>query len=93
MIRSGGGGAPTIHPIVAGLLAAASGYVVLSAALATDAARHEIKKIALEEHFNAVGFEDYSKAFVKHIDSADARELMARLHDFDAQRLEEVFGA
>ena len=39
-----------------------------------------IKKIALEEHFNAVGFEDYSKAFVKHIDSADARELMARLH-------------
>lgn len=47
-----------------------------------------IKKIALEEHFNAVGFEDYSKAFVKHIDSADARELMARLHDFDAQRLE-----
>lgn len=47
-----------------------------------------IKKIALEEHFNAVGFEDYSKAFVKHIDSADARELMARLQDFDAQRLE-----
>nr|WP_275694120.1 amidohydrolase family protein [Alcaligenes ammonioxydans] len=42
----------------------------------------------MEEHFNAVGFEDYSKAFVKHIDSADARELMARLQDFDAQRLE-----
>ncbi len=45
------------------------------------------RKIAFEEHFSAVGFDDYSRAFVKHIESQSGNELKARLSDFDDLRL------
>ncbi len=49
-----------------------------------------IRKIALEEHFMAPGFENYSKAFTKHMD-ADARSYLAsRLGDFDDMRIAEM---
>src|SRR5690606_680254 len=50
----------------------------------------QIKKIAIEEHFNAVGFEDYSKSFVALIDNANAQELQKKLTDFDELRLAEM---
>ena len=49
-----------------------------------------IRKIAFEEHFSAVGFEAYSKAFVGQIDPAAAAQLNARLADFDAMRLQDM---
>lgn len=50
----------------------------------------KIKKIAIEEHFNGVGFEDYSKAFVNLIDSEDARVIQEKLADIDELRLREM---
>lgn len=50
----------------------------------------KIKKIAIEEHFNAVGFEEYSKAFVSLIDKEEARTLGEKLVDFDTLRLAEM---
>ena len=47
-----------------------------------------MRKIAFEEHFSAVGFDDYSKAFVKHISTQGSSELNARLADFDDTRIE-----
>lgn len=46
------------------------------------------RKIAFEEHFSAVGFDDYSKAFVKHINTQASSELNARLADFDDTRIQ-----
>ncbi len=49
-----------------------------------------IRKIALEEHFSAPGFEAYSKSFTQHIDSAAAADIAARLIDFGELRLAEM---
>lgn len=49
-----------------------------------------MKKIAIEEHFNGVGFEEYSKAFVSLIDKEEAQALGEKLADFDALRLQEM---
>jgi len=51
---------------------------------------NRIRKIALEEHFTAPGFERYSKVFTKLMDSASQTQLAARLADFDDQRLAEM---
>lgn len=48
------------------------------------------RKIALEEHFMAPGFERYSKSFLQHIDKATYAELASRLADFDELRLAEM---
>ncbi len=47
-----------------------------------------VRKIAFEEHYTAVGFGDYSQAFVQHLDPATAAGLGAQLTDFGAGRLE-----
>lgn len=47
-----------------------------------------VRKIAFEEHYTAVGFGDYSRAFVQHLDPATAAELGARLTDFGQDRLD-----
>ena len=52
-----------------------------------------IRKIALEEHFTAPGFERYSKVFTKLMDSATLAQLSARLNDFDDMRLAEMDAA
>lgn len=52
--------------------------------------RTRIRKIALEEHFSAPGFQEYSKSFTQHIDSATLAELGARLTDFDEVRIAEM---
>src|ERR1700743_2692968 len=49
-----------------------------------------IRKIALEEHFSAPGFGEYSKAFTQHIDAALLADLRARLTDFNDIRLAEM---
>jgi len=49
-----------------------------------------IRKIALEEHFMAPGFERYSKSFLQHIDRATFDELARRLADIDELRLAEM---
>jgi len=49
-----------------------------------------IRKIALEEHFMAPGFERYSKTFLQHIDKATYAELASRLADFDELRLTQM---
>lgn len=49
-----------------------------------------VRKIAFEEHFNAVGFENYSKAFVSLIDPEVAADLGRRLADFDEGRIREM---
>lgn len=49
-----------------------------------------IRKIALEEHYMAPGFERYSKGFLQHIAPAVQAELSRRLTDFDALRLAEM---
>jgi len=49
-----------------------------------------IRKIALEEHFSAPGFQVYSKSFTQYIDAAVLAELGARLTDFDELRLAEM---
>lgn len=52
-----------------------------------------IRKIALEEHFMAPGFQEYSKVFLKDIDEASQRELAKKLGDFDEIRLREMDSA
>lgn len=49
-----------------------------------------IRKIALEEHFMAPGFEAYSKTFTKHMDASAQSELASRLGDFGDLRLAEM---
>jgi 2,3-dihydroxybenzoate decarboxylase len=49
-----------------------------------------IRKIALEEHFMAPGFEEYSQVFTRHMDSAAQSDLSSRLTDFDDLRLGEM---
>ncbi|MDH2384291.1 amidohydrolase family protein [Bradyrhizobium sp. CER78] len=49
-----------------------------------------IRKIALEEHFMVPGFEEYSKVFTKHMDSAAQSRLSSQLKDFDDLRLDEM---
>lgn len=51
---------------------------------------NRIRKIALEEHFSAPGFHEYSKSFTQHIDAAVRADLGARLTDFDELRLMEM---
>jgi 2,3-dihydroxybenzoate decarboxylase len=47
-----------------------------------------VRKIALEEHFLSPGFEDYWGPTVKGVDPKHAANLLARLTDFGAMRLE-----
>jgi 2,3-dihydroxybenzoate decarboxylase len=49
-----------------------------------------IQKIALEEHFMAPGFEEYSKVFLNNIDEASRQALTRKLGDFDDIRLQEM---
>jgi 2,3-dihydroxybenzoate decarboxylase len=49
-----------------------------------------IRKIALEEHFTAPGFDTYSKVFTKLMDPASQARLAAQLSDFDELRLGEM---
>ncbi|SAL85683.1 amidohydrolase 2 [Caballeronia arvi] len=49
-----------------------------------------IRKIALEEHFSTPGFQGYSKSFTQHIAPEVLRDLVARLTDFDEQRIVEM---
>ncbi len=51
---------------------------------------NRIKKIALEEHFMAPGFETYSKAFIQHIPKEQQEKLKMQLGDFDEIRLAEM---
>ncbi len=48
---------------------------------------NKIPKIAIEEHFTAPGFAEYSQSFTKHIPQAIRNELGAKLVDFDAARI------
>ncbi|MBU58490.1 MAG: amidohydrolase [Alcanivorax sp.] len=48
------------------------------------------RKIALEEHFMAPGFQEYTAMFFDKIDTANQDDLAARLDDFDRLRLEEM---
>jgi len=52
-----------------------------------------IKKIALEEHFMAPGFEAYSQAFMRHIPQARRDKLASQLADIDRLRLAEMDAA
>lgn len=52
-----------------------------------------IRKIALEEHFMAPGFQEYSKAFLKNIDQAGQAVIAEKLADFDGVRLKEMDAA
>ncbi|MHA7682811.1 amidohydrolase family protein [Cupriavidus sp. PET2-C1] len=49
-----------------------------------------IRKIALEEHFMAPGFQAYSKGYLQHIDAAVMADLARRLADFDDIRIGEM---
>ena len=49
-----------------------------------------IRKIALEEHFMAPGFETYSKVFMNNIDAGSRAALARKLGDFDDIRLAEM---
>ncbi|MFB9269939.1 amidohydrolase family protein [Bradyrhizobium erythrophlei] len=49
-----------------------------------------IRKIALEEHFTAPGFETYSKVFTGLMGAAAQSDLSSRLTDFDDIRLGEM---
>jgi 2,3-dihydroxybenzoate decarboxylase len=51
---------------------------------------NRIRKIALEEHFMAPGFETYSQVFTKHMGSEAQAYLSSRLTDFDDVRLGEM---
>jgi 2,3-dihydroxybenzoate decarboxylase len=51
---------------------------------------NRIRKIALEEHFSAPGFEQYSRSFTQYISTDTLRDLAARLTDFHGQRIEEM---
>ncbi len=46
-----------------------------------------IRKIAIEEHFNALGFEQYSQAFAQHIAPESLSALREALSDFGELRL------
>lgn len=52
-----------------------------------------IRKIALEEHFMAPGFQEYSKVFLKNIDESSQQTLARKLADFDDIRLQEMDSA
>lgn len=47
-------------------------------------------KIAFEEHFSVPVFSEYAKAFTQHLPAPVRHDLLSRLADFDAQRLEEM---
>jgi 2,3-dihydroxybenzoate decarboxylase len=49
-----------------------------------------IRKIALEEHFMAPGFEEYAQVFLKNIDQESRQALARKLGDFDEIRLQEM---
>ena len=49
-----------------------------------------IRKIAIEEHFTAVPFEDYKKGFPSSVPLASLEDLHRRLTDFDDLRLKEM---
>ena len=49
-----------------------------------------IRKIALEEHFMAPGFQAYSKGYLQHIDAVVMADLAKRLADFDDIRIGEM---
>ncbi len=51
---------------------------------------NRICKIALEEHFSAPGFQEYSKSFLQHIKPALHADIAVRLGDFEALRLREM---
>jgi 2,3-dihydroxybenzoate decarboxylase len=51
---------------------------------------NQVRKIALEEHFNAPGFESYSEVFLKNIPVRVRKELSSRLNDFDDLRLADM---
>lgn len=52
-----------------------------------------IRKIAIEEHIMAPGFDEYTRSFSKHIDAAAAAHLAAQLSDFTGVRLDEMDAA
>ncbi len=52
-----------------------------------------VRKVALEEHFLAPGYEDYWRPTVRTIDPKAASDLYARLTDFGDMRLEAMDGA
>lgn len=52
-----------------------------------------IRKIALEEHFTAPGFDRYSKVFTTLMDSTTQAALAARLADFHDERIAEMDAA
>jgi 2,3-dihydroxybenzoate decarboxylase len=52
--------------------------------------KKRIRKIALEEHFMAPGFEEYSKVFLNNIDETSRMALARKLGDFDDIRLQEM---
>src|ERR1700681_2428621 len=52
-----------------------------------------VKKIALEEHFLCTGFEDYWRSTVGNVDPKILSQVVARLFDFDEQRLASMDGA
>ncbi|MDB5772688.1 MAG: 2-amino-3-carboxymuconate-6-semialdehyde decarboxylase [Burkholderia sp.] len=49
-----------------------------------------IRKIALEEHFMAPAFQEYSQVFFKNIDEASRNALAKMLGDFDDLRLKQM---
>jgi len=49
-----------------------------------------VKKIALEEHFMAPGFEIYSKTFIQHIPQDQREKLAQQLADIDEIRISEM---
>ena len=51
---------------------------------------NRIRKIALEEHFMAPGFQDYSKAFTRLMKDAAQAELAAKLDDFHEARIADM---
>jgi 2,3-dihydroxybenzoate decarboxylase len=51
---------------------------------------NRIPKIALEEHFSAPGFSEYSANLTRSVPASVLAELGAKLADFDAQRLAEM---
>ncbi|MGH8237723.1 MAG: amidohydrolase family protein [Steroidobacteraceae bacterium] len=49
-----------------------------------------IRKIALEEHFMAPGFQPYSQSILQHMSPATVARLGSQLADFDRERLAEM---
>lgn len=47
-------------------------------------------KIAFEEHFSVPVFSEYAKAFTQHLPSDVRKDLLMRLNDFDAERLDDM---